>query len=197
MNLTDERICHELSSQGWSIIDDFFSPTTLAQLTLDCQRGVSFRDLHQAGVGRGSQQAIEVTIRGDQIQWLEAGMTASTDSYLESMTRLRLMLNQKLFLGLESNENHVAKYPPGAFYQRHLDRFRDNDSRTVSSVFYMNPDWQPGHGGELRLHLDGLKHDISPLSNRLVLFISADIWHEVLPTHRIRWSLTGWFKRRQ
>ena len=35
------------------------------------------------------------------------------------------VLNRDLFLGLEDFESHFAMYPPGAFYLKHVDRFRD------------------------------------------------------------------------
>ena len=87
-------------------------------------------------------------------------------------------------------------YPSGSFYQRHLDRFKDDDRRTISSVFYLNTAWQESDAGQLRIYSGVQQHNIAPLANRLVLFVSADIWHEVLPTNAIRKSLTGWFKRR-
>ena len=113
------------------------------------------------------------------------------------MDDLRLALNRALFLGLDGYESHFACYAPGASYQRHLDRFRDDDSRTVSVVIYLNPDWRMEQGGALRLHTDGgAASDIAPEGSRLVLFLSADMPHEVLPATRDRLSLAGWFRRR-
>ncbi len=71
------------------------------------------------------------------------------------MEALRQILNRELFLGLEEYESHFALYAPGAFYRAHLDRFRDDDKRTVSVVLYLNDDWLPEHGGALRLHPQG------------------------------------------
>ena len=113
------------------------------------------------------------------------------------MDGLRQALNRGLYLGLEDFECHFALYPPGAFYQKHLDRFRDDDRRTVSAVLYLNDDWQPQDGGELRLYLpDGAEREVPPLGGSLVLFLSSDFPHEVLPANRERLSLTGWFRRR-
>ena len=123
-------------------------------------------------------------------------MSLGTDRYLDAMDRFRTTLNHSLFLGLDNLECHFAIYAPGAFYQAHLDRFRDNNRRTISTVLYLNPDWLPQHAGELRLHVDGQTIDIAPVANRLVCFLSADILHEVLPTTHERLSLTGWFRRR-
>jgi SM-20-related protein len=102
-----------------------------------------------------------------------------------------------LYLGLEDFESHFALYPPGAFYLKHLDRFRDNDRRTVSAVLYLNQDWQAEQGGALRLYLaDGETRDVLPQAGSLLVFLSADMPHEVLPATRDRLSLTGWFRRR-
>lgn len=63
-----------------------------------------------------------------------------------------------------------------AFYRRHLDRFRDDDRRAVSAVFYLNENWQPGDGGELRMFLaDEVVRDVQPTAGTLVVFLSGDI----------------------
>ncbi|RTM15835.1 2OG-Fe(II) oxygenase, partial [Stutzerimonas stutzeri] len=150
-----------------------------------------------AGVGRGEAQAVREGIRSDHIQWLEPGQSPVCDDYLEVMDGLRQQLNRELFLGLEEFECHFAFYPPGAFYQTHLDRFRDDDSRSVTAVLYLNPDWQPAHAGELRMHMpDGSQLDVPPLAGNLVVFLSGEFPHEVLVTQADRLSLTGWFRRR-
>jgi len=197
MNLTatHQHMLTDLTAQGWSIHDNFLVPELIRQLGRECRHQYARGLLREAGIGRAEQFAIKNSVRGDQIRWLETGMSDSTNLYLDEMNKLRLHLNEQLFLGLKSSENHFAVYSSGTFYQKHVDRFRDDDSRTISSVLYLNPDWKPEHGGELRLHLNTQHHDIAPLANRLVLFISADIWHEVLPTQVERLSLTGWFKR--
>ena len=65
-----------------------------------------------------------------------------------------------------------------------------------STVFYLNSDWHAEEGGQLRLHLAGGTQDLLPNWNRLVLFRSADIEHEVLPATRERLSITGWLRCR-
>jgi SM-20-related protein len=148
-------------------------------------------------VGRGAFSEIREGIRGDHIQWLEPGQAESCDSYLGLMDSLREAMNRGLFLGLEDFESHFALYPPGAFYLKHVDRFRDDDRRMVSAVIYLNDAWLPEHGGQLRMYLDeGVEHDVVPTGGCLVVFLSGDVPHEVLPATRERLSLTGWFRRR-
>ena len=107
--------------------------------------------LTPASIGRGAGQEVREGVRGDRIQWLDAGLSPACDHYLALMDGLRQALNRELYLGLDDYECHFALYPPGAFYQKHLDRFRDDDRRAVSAVFYLNPDWQPEQGGALRI----------------------------------------------
>ena len=136
-------------------------------------------------------------IRGDQIQWLEEGQNSTVDRYLALMEQLRSAINQTLFLGLEDFEGHFALYPPGAFYKKHLDRFRDDDRRVVTCVAYLNEQWLHEQGGELRMYLDGGQtHDVVPQAGTLVVFMSEQWPHAVLPATRDRLSITGWLRRR-
>lgn len=187
----------ELAEQGWAL-QPLFAPQLLTlELAEECRKRAARGALAPAAVGRGAQQQIREGLRGDHIQWLESGQAAACDQYLQLMDELRQALNQGLYLGLEDYESHFALYPPGAFYQKHVDRFRDDDRRAVSAVLYLNPDWQAEQGGALRLYLpDGSHRDVLPQAGSLLLFLSADMPHEVLPASRERLSLTGWFRRR-
>lgn len=190
-------IIDDLATRGWSLQSAFLSSDVTRQLADECRRRYAEGALEPAGVGRGDEQAVREGIRGDHIHWLEEGQAAICDAYLTVMDELRHRLNRELFLGLEEFECHFALYPPGAFYQTHLDRFRDDDSRCVSAVLYLNPNWQAADGGELRMYMaDGSSLDITPLAGNLVVFLSGDFPHEVLVTQTDRLSLTGWFRRR-
>jgi SM-20-related protein len=106
-------------------------------------------------------------------------------------------LNQRLFLGLFSFESHYAHYAPGAYYKRHYDAFRGEANRVLSVVCYLNPNWSASDGGELVLYRDeqdreGLK--VVPLYGTVVVFLSEEFPHEVLPASRDRYSVAGWFR---
>ncbi|MDB5979409.1 MAG: 2OG-Fe(II) oxygenase family oxidoreductase [Pseudomonas sp.] len=191
------RIVDDLAAEGWSQQNIFLPEALTLELAAECRRRSAEGELLPAAVGRGPAQEVRDGVRGDRIQWLESGESEACDDYLNLMDSLRQALNRDLFLGLEDFESHFALYPPGAFYVRHLDRFRDNDRRMVSTVLYLNEGWLPEHGGQLRMYLkDGVEHDVQPLGGSLVVFLSGDIPHEVLPADRERLSLTGWFRRR-
>lgn len=202
MTATDDSdpfstLIDDLASQGWSQRRLFAPELLTRELAAECRRRAQSGELDAASVGRGSAQQVREGIRSDRIQWLEPGQCRPCDRYLALMDELRLALNRALFLGLEDYESHFACYAPGAFYRRHLDRFRDDDRRTVSAVLYLNDGWRAEQGGALRLYLaDGRRHDVLPEAGTLALFLSAEMPHEVLPATRERLSLTGWFRRR-
>ncbi|WP_296257707.1 MULTISPECIES: 2OG-Fe(II) oxygenase [unclassified Pseudomonas] len=192
------KIVDDLAERGWSQQDIFLPEALTRELALECRKRAAEGELAPAAVGRGPAQEVREGIRGDHIQWLEPGQAGPCDQYLVLMDSLRQALNRGLFLGLEDFESHFALYPPGAFYRRHVDRFRDDDRRMVSAVIYLNDAcWQPEDGGQLRMFFkDGVEHDVQPIGGCLVVFLSGDMPHEVLPAMRDRLSLTGWFRRR-
>lgn len=113
------------------------------------------------------------------------------------------------------------KKKKSGFYGRHFDSSPEDKStcrRKISLLLYLNDEtWDvEKDGGVLRAYLsqqshqsnttkkrkrdsDGLDEgrdsiqDIVPRGGTLVLFDSASVEHEVLPTHRERWAVVGWF----
>ncbi|WP_273823292.1 MULTISPECIES: 2OG-Fe(II) oxygenase [Pseudomonas] len=190
-------IVDDLAERGWSQQELFLPADLTRELATECRKRAADGELAPAGVGRGAAQQVREGIRGDHIQWLEPGQAESCDRYLGLMNSLREALNRGLYLGLEDFECHFALYPAGAFYRRHLDRFRDDDRRSVSAILYLNDTWQPEEGGQLRMYLaDEVERDVLPTAGCLIVFLSGDVPHEVLPATRERLSLTGWFRRR-
>lgn len=192
-----ERVADDLATHGWTQQNIFLPDDLTLGLAQECRDRAKNGQMNQAGIGSGTDPLIKESIRGDSIMWLNSGDSSYVDRYLKLMEQLKNTLNQTLFLGLEDYECHFAWYPPGAFYQKHLDRFRDDDRRTVTSVLYLNEGWLPELGGEMRMHLGDRKiHDVSPRLGTMMFFMSADWPHEVLPATRDRLSIAGWFRRR-
>jgi SM-20-related protein len=191
------QIVDDLATHGWSQQNIFLPQDLTRALAAECRKRAAEGELAPAAVGRGPSSEIREGIRGDHIQWIEPGQAEVCDSYLGLMDSLREALNRGLFLGLEDFESHFAMYPPGAFYLKHVDRFRDDDRRMVSAVVYLNDAWLPEQGGQLRMYLEeGAQYDVVPIGGCLVVFLSGEVPHEVLPASRERLSLTGWFRRR-
>ncbi len=64
-------------------------------------------------------------------------------------------------------------------------------------MLYLNDDWTPAAGGELRIvDSTGRDRDIEPLGGRLVYFLTPGREHAVLQTQRDRLSISGWFRSR-
>jgi SM-20-related protein len=66
----------------------------------------------------------------------------------------------------------------------------------VTAIYYANPAWRPEDGGLLRLHLDGATHDVAPVLDRLLVFLSERVEHEVLPAEAPRRAVTAWLRAR-
>ena len=185
-----------LASHGYALADGFVDlPTAEAVLG----ELLAFRDADEffrAGVGRAEQHQIDGSVRGDYIRWIqEPPAGEATGRVTAKLRALMAFLNRDLFLSLRDFEAHYAHYPPGAFYEKHLDRFKDSSHRMISFVLYLNPHWSPGDGGELAIfspESDALLVEIPPKMGRLAVFRSELIPHAVLPTAVDRYAITGW-----
>ena len=185
-----------LAAAHYAVIPHFLSANMQQGLLQELQDYAAQGRFHAAGIGRGAQQTLNTHIRGDRICWLEPEFRFGS-CYLRRMDALRQQLNQSFYLGLQSYEAHYAHYQAGNVYQRHVDRHRDNDARVVSSVCYLNADWPSDAGGELQLYSaqNELLLSLPPTSGTLVLFMSADMPHEVRAATQSRYSIAGWFRR--
>lgn len=187
-NDAHRQLAESLQRDGWAQQAHFLPGRLTGALSDECAALAASAGLRAAGIGSGNAPLLRPSIRGDRIAWLQDGRSPACDSYLATMGELRHVLNHNLYLGLEEYESHFAFYAPGAAYLPHRDRFCDDDKRTVSAVLYLNRDWLPGQGGALRLHHDdGARSEIAPQGGQLVLFMSAEMLHEVLPATRERY----------
>lgn len=197
-----EPIVATLMAQDYCIADDFIDAGTCRYLLDFLQKRQTEGQFKKAGIGRGNDFMTHAGIRGDEILWVEkGGEDNGLDRFLDKLEALIAYCNRSSYAGIRDYEAHFAVYPPGAYYHRHLDQFRGNDNRRFTFILYMNFDWQPSHGGLLRMYLpaeDGETIlDVAPTAGRLVCFRSAAIPHEVLPTTETRYSITGWWLERE
>lgn len=192
-----DAIADALADEGKIILDDLLPASLIEQLRLQVSQ-LADSEFKAAGVGRGQDHQYQQAIRRDQIHWLSQA-DATQKHYLDWMDSLREALNQRLFMGLFDYEAHYAHYPPGAFYKRHLDAFRGNTNRVLTSVCYLNDNWQPEDAGELLIYPqqgDQVLEKVAPKAGRLVIFLSEQFPHEVLAAKRDRYSIAGWFRQR-
>ena len=81
----------------------------------------------------------------------------------------------------------------GGCFPHHYDNPGPPNRRAVTALFYLNPEWADGDGGELELQpLFGPPVSLAPLMGRLVLFRSDVILHRVRPSRAVRHCFTVW-----
>ena len=191
-----EQIADALAADGYSIIQQALPDPLVAALA---ERATSCAEQNYApaGIGRQIDKQHNVAIRNDAIRWIERDNDIDAQ-YLNWMETLRRELNARLYLGLFDFESHYAHYAPGAFYKKHVDAFRGQSNRIISTVLYLNKNWPAIQGGHLCIYS---RHDaaqkiveILPEYGRFVIFLSADFPHEVMPATTDRYSIPGWFR---
>ena len=160
-----EKISESILEQEFSIIDNFLSEDLAAALLLEAQADYLAGEFDKAKIGKGIEKKRISEIRGDEVKWLQRD--AATKAQLDFWNIL------------DGIRAHLSE-----FFRIHLERSEHH--------FAIYP---PG-GGELRIYLPGDQHmDVEPLYNRLIIFKSDSVEHEVLLSHSHRTSLTGWIRR--
>lgn len=198
LEIAFDRLVDDLAEKGFAVMDNFISIEDCTEIRAIIDRHEEEGRLKKAGIRTGHEYQVNSSIRGDLIRWIEPEQVAPvTKAYLGKLQMMMEHINRTLYLGLKDSELHYTVYTPGKRYLRHLDQLRLNDHRRLSVICYLNEDWLPDHGGELRLYLsqeDGTEEikDVLPVAGRLICFRSDLLEHEVLPTLRHRYSITGW-----
>ena len=188
-----EQILREIEQHGWSLRQQFLSKEELASIS-------SYFDTHKgeflpAKVGSQGGRVRKEEIRGDYTFWIDPlNPPIELQSLIKFLKNLRDAINKRFFLGLQEFECHLAYYPPGTFYKKHLDRFEKNSSRSLSFIFYLNQEWNDNDGGELVIyHQDGkVVETVNPRPGSFICFLSGDFPHEVKSALKERRSFTGW-----
>lgn len=148
--------------------------------------------LRSRGVGRSPTRA--TTARSDGAAWLSDLPADRSSTLLEALfAALGAAIAQEARISLGRPTLQLARYGPGASYDKHLDAFRGGPTRRITAILYLNPAWTPSDGGELRVWAPGGPVRISPLHDRVVLFRSDIVAHEVCRSAGDRWAVTGWY----
>lgn len=195
-----DHISAEIYQNSFVVLDNFISEDFRKDLLEEQVNLVNQGKFRHAAVGKGGQKQVRTEIRSDEVLWMDAEeLSPLQAAYWQKIEEIRKVLNQRCFLGLRSFEGHFARYPVGSFYKKHLDQFHAVPHRVVTVILYLNESWTLEDEGALRMYFpqeDGteLTEDILPLGGRLVVFLSGEIPHEVLPTKKERISITGWLR---
>lgn len=179
------------------ISENFLSTRLANDLKENLLQLYSQKNMLAAGTGNQQLAAHDKSVRGDVIYWLDkAHNNAHENAFFAVMDAFILYLNRSCYTGITGYEFHYTLYETGSFYKKHLDQFRNNDSRQYSMIIYLNTDWVMADGGQLSIHHAGSDaQQIDPGSGKTVFFKSSELEHEVLLTNKPRMSITGWLKR--
>jgi len=174
------------------------STPSLCSLTLlhVCQDYLQKGKLRMAGM-QGSEKWTESSVRGDNLCWLHAGDPELPQALKEFIQCIRAYVSELTDVAkLECKgpfEVQMAHYNENkARYVRHRDAPPSGPPRKLTFIYYPNIAWRCGHGGELRAFLPAGPRDIRPIGDRLVVFWSSWLDHEVLPSLASRFAITVW-----
>ncbi len=190
-----DNIADQLAENGFIILPQALDDSLLDAL-LDQAQTLTSEHWQRAGIGRAEQFQRDESIRSDSICWIDGKVPCEAD-FLHQMDSLRQGLNQRLFMGLFDYESHFAVYTSGQFYQKHIDALKGKSNRVLSTVLYLNQEWQQQDAGELLIYDKSGKQVIKrvePKKGTLAIFLSEEFPHEVLPAQRTRFSIAGWFR---
>ncbi|QNA42948.1 2OG-Fe(II) oxygenase [Lacibacter sediminis] len=177
------------------IAENFLSQTLSLQLKANLQTLYASHEMQSAGTGGNINVHYDQLFRSDVIYWLDRKHNnAHENTFFDLMDSFIVFLNETCYTGITGYEFHYALYEQGSFYKKHLDQFKNNNSRKYSMIMYLNSEWKEGDGGELSIHHHDHTENISPTSGKTVFFKSSELEHEVLLSNKPRMSITGWLK---
>lgn len=182
----------QLAENDFVVMDDFLSPVLDGKVKSFFQTKLDENEFERAGLGSVFHKYVDINLRGDFTYWIDKKEDPLMAEMFVLIEEMKAALNRLCFLSLSGYEFHLAHYPIGTFYKRHLDQFKTKNNRMISVIIYLNEGWKKENGGELKIYKDAGNIVIQPISSRCVLFKSAIIPHEVLKTNVARNSLTGW-----
>ncbi len=176
------------------IAEDFLSKGLCFDLVNNLNLLLAADKLHTAGTGNNIA-AQDKLFRSDIIYWLDRKHNDQFENaFFDLIDQFVLYLNNTCYTGITGYEFHYALYEKGSFYKKHIDQFRNDESRKYSFIMYLNEDWQDADGGQLCIHHGDSIQMITPTNGRSVFFKSSELAHEVLLSNKSRMSITGWLK---
>lgn len=190
-----DNIVSVIADKGYIVLAEII-PVHLLDSLIQRIKQLKEHELQQASIGRGNLQQKNNDIRQDSIYWLDKNNSIDKE-FLELMDSLRAALNRYLYLGLFDYECHYAIFKEGAFYKKHIDALKGKSNRVLSTVIYLNKNWQATDEGELVIFNEKNKtvlETVVPKAGTMVIFLSEQFPHEVRPAKKMRYSIAGWFR---
>lgn len=219
MDDVQDLIGAQILSEGYAVIDGFLTNDQVKSMKSEVVACHKDGRLQQAGLVNGKQKSVEnaqyedTKTRGDVVGWFDSDAKEwpygkQLGSYLLKLGTMVQELGSKEFgrvpaLGNITSRSKamVACYPGGgARYVKHVDNDGKHPlckTRLLTTLMYLNDEWQKGDGGELAIYKADdktvLREKVEPIANRVLMFWSD--WrtpHEVLPSQKTRYSVTLW-----
>jgi SM-20-related protein len=186
------KITDALVDKAYIIIEDAIDIKVMDSLLNRAKQEILYE---RAGISNSSNLHLDNKIRRDKILWIDPDTKEKFD-FLDFAYGLKQYLNRALYLGLTSYEAHFSIYENGDFYAKHLDAFKNSKTRLITTVFYLNEEWNEIDGGELVIYdeNDNILKIVIPKANTLVVFLSDKFPHEVKAAKKMRYSIAGWFR---
>jgi SM-20-related protein len=195
LQTTFDTLINSFIEDKVGIAENFLSSALALHLKENLEALYSENRLLSAGTGNNTQVDHNKLFRSDIIYWLDRKHNnIHENGFFDLMDDFVNHLNNTCYTGITGYEFHYTLYEVGSFYKKHLDQFRNNDSRQYSMIMYLNEDWVADDGGELCIHHGTERQNISPEMGKTVFFKSNELEHEVLVTNKPRMSITGWLK---
>lgn len=175
------------------VLDGVLGPELASQVRAAVLEARARGELRPAGLGR--ERARRERLRSDLIGWIDpTAADPRLGPLLAWFARLQDQLNRDAWLGLRRFEVQLAAYDEGVGYVRHADAFVGGGTRRLTAIYYANPDWSPEDGGELRCWPPSGARVVEPVADRMVVFLSERLEHEVASVHRgPRVAVTAWY----
>ncbi len=191
-----EELISTYSANKIGLSDLFLTEDLATNLAANILTLQSKKLMVAAGTGNDTEIAHDSKVRGDSIYWLDRKHNDPFENiFFDLMDQFIVYLNNSCYTGITGYEFHYALYEKGSFYRKHLDQFKNDESRQFSMICYLNEGWLSSDGGELTIQALGKEESISPMNQKAVFFKSNELVHEVMLTQKNRMSITGWLKR--
>ncbi|CAO3607410.1 unnamed protein product [Mucor hiemalis] len=219
LNCLTPQAVEELYGKGWTELEGLVDLEILrgahqeAEMLLSQDAYIAPRDLRAE-----DDPFRDTSARDDAIVWLDpknennAPGTVDTPPFMSKVLEFiagPLYHDIAKMIRLQGRTEYQLAYyhPNGAHYERHRDAFptdnlADVDQRRVTVVFYLNPGWVAGDGGEVNLFSgtdghglpEGADRIVRPQLGRILLMLSGVVDHEILPTRKEQYRLTAWLR---
>lgn len=188
----------QFEREGYTVVDGFFGSEWAQRLLADARRLAKEGHLlqHRFQFGQALYEKpniFELDFDNEQRWALSEEL-----SFIHNIAGPKLVeAANKALPGLKLGQSQAIKLQwnrgQGGCFPWHYDNPGPPSRRRLTCIWYMNPDWQPTHGGQLALWpFVGAPVAIPPKMDRLVLFRSDLMLHRVLQSEHERFCFTIW-----